>query len=940
MTKKIHIVIEGETHLVDENQNVLQACLSLGLDLPYFCWHPSLGSVGACRQCAVVRYCNEEDTTGALIMSCMTPVSEGMLLSLQTQRAETFRSTNIEALMTNHPHDCPVCEEGGDCHLQDMTLLSRHTDRRYNGLKRTHHNQYLGPLLNHEMNRCIGCYRCVRFYRDYCGGTDLNVFASKSHVYFGRIESGDLENPFSGNLAEVCPTGVFTDKPFSQQYTRKWDLQSAPSVCTHCSVGCNTYPSERNGSLRKISNRFNPDINGHFLCDRGRFGHEHANHQQRLEKPLLRNNEKQTTDVLSAEQAEKLLHLWLTAKPQGIIAVGSGRSLLENNSALLKLVGPDDFFVGCSETELLMLQKLVHYYQHTPLTPCSLSEIETCDATLLIGEDITHTAPRVALSIRQMVRNAALNKAAGFGIKHWQDEAVRNIAQDLRSPLYIISAFSTDLADISTQSLNLPPKKQLKLLLEIEHYLKHYIKNTITNDFTHNDENNTHSLSSSTQAKEIAKTLLLAKRPLIITGTSHQHPELLEAGLRIALQLTNHKKSTRFYCATPQANSMAQALIGTTYNTDPIQSLTAFIDRLKTDPPTTLLVMETDLYRYIPFQQLDPLLDNVQHIIVLDQLLTTTAQMADLLLPTPSFAESSGTWVNNEGRAQYAFSAMPAIQQRKQSWQWLQELTELHQPEQILEWLAENNGNFSPLATLIDALEQLKQSDFPIARHSFRSTGRTALHADKDVKEYPPAQDELSPLVYSMEGVIPIRQIQQEELVTAPTGVWSPKWNSGQAINKQLETSETNKPPFPDVKLFTVNISASTRVFPSPDSLPKLKPIDPEGLIFEVASKSNIYADDELAAYSKPLQELAQKTNLDFVLINTNQAKVLKITTGDTVEIHGNNTSLSLKCQPSHLPDENTLILPFKHHQQLGQVSCILILNSKSQATEQGAKDD
>ena len=114
--------------------------------------------------------------------------------------------------MLNHPHDCPVCAEGGECHLQDMTVMVGHRDRHYRGRKNTHRNQYLGPLINHEMNRCITCYRCTRYYRDYAGGTDLAAMAAHDHIYFGRHQDGVLQSEFAGNLVEVCPTGVFTDK--------------------------------------------------------------------------------------------------------------------------------------------------------------------------------------------------------------------------------------------------------------------------------------------------------------------------------------------------------------------------------------------------------------------------------------------------------------------------------------------------------------------------------------------------------------------------------------------------------------------------------------------------------------------------------------------------------------------------------------------------------
>ncbi|MCW3109080.1 MAG: dehydrogenase, partial [Segetibacter sp.] len=215
------IFIDNKPYEVKAGKNLLEASLALGFDLPYFCWHPSLGSVGACRQCAVKVFKDENDKQGRIVMSCMEGVKEGLHFSINDKTAKAFREQIIEWLMTNHPHDCPVCDEGGSCHLQDMTVMTGHDYRRYDFKKRTYRNQYLGPLIHHEMNRCIQCYRCVRYYRDYAGGDDLNVFAARNHVYFGREKDGVLQSPFSGNLAEVCPTGVFTDKTLKEHYTRK-----------------------------------------------------------------------------------------------------------------------------------------------------------------------------------------------------------------------------------------------------------------------------------------------------------------------------------------------------------------------------------------------------------------------------------------------------------------------------------------------------------------------------------------------------------------------------------------------------------------------------------------------------------------------------------------------------------------------------------------------
>src|SRR6187549_236640 len=286
--------VDGQSYRMNAEENLLHGCLSVGLNLPYFCWHPALGSVGACRQCAVKQFKDEHDTHGKIVMACMSPAAEGTRIAIHDPEAVAFRAAIIEGLMLNHPHDCPVCDEGGECHLQDMTVMTGHNYRRYHFPKRTHRNQFLGPFIRHEMNRCIQCYRCVRFYRDYAGGRDLNVFGAHDALSFGREQDGTLENEFSGNLVEVCPTGVFTDKTFSHHYTRKWDLQSAQSICPHCSLGCNTTPGERYGILRRIMNRFNSQVNGYFLCDRGRFGYEYVNSDKRIKRALLRSEPDRT----------------------------------------------------------------------------------------------------------------------------------------------------------------------------------------------------------------------------------------------------------------------------------------------------------------------------------------------------------------------------------------------------------------------------------------------------------------------------------------------------------------------------------------------------------------------------------------------------------------------------------------------------------------------
>lgn len=668
MSETVTIIIDGTEHQVESGINLLQACLSLNLDMPYFCWHPAMGSAGSCRQCAVMQYQNAEDKRGRLVMSCMTPVSDGMIVSMDAERATGFRATAIEAIMTNHPHDCPVCEEGGDCHLQDMTLLSGHISRQYPGTKRTHLNQYLGPLLNHEMNRCIGCYRCVRFYRDYAGGDDLNVFSSRNRIYFGRAESGTLENHFSGNLAEVCPTGVFTDKPFSAHYIRKWDLATSPTVCNQCGLGCNTYTSERGGKVRRVNNRLNHQVNGHFLCDRGRFGYEFVNHSERLEFAIARGSSVTEPVVqLSQDEAQKQLCQYLDEEE--IIVVGSGRSSIENNAALVKLVGRRNFYAAMTDKQMFQLKLLADWYSNNDIQPASLAQIEQCDALLIVGEDISHTAPRLALTVRQMSRNAGVDQAAKLGVQHWQDEAVRNIAQDLRSPIHVLHSLTSPLDDVCCERQLLSASAQHALLIEVEQKLR--------------DANT----EVGPQATAIANDLINAKQPCLITGCHQQSTPLLKTCIRIGDLLRRQNSQATFHCTTEQANHLALALFCD--DRINIRAMSALAKRLEQHPPDTLLVMEADLYRYFEPEQLGKLLDKIKHIVVFDHLLTPTGQMADLICPVTSFAESHGHWINSEGRLQCSYATMSAIKDRQNAFYWLRYSTELSTLADVQRWVVE-----------------------------------------------------------------------------------------------------------------------------------------------------------------------------------------------------------------------------------------------------------
>lgn len=389
--------LDGQAVPFTPGQNVLEAALAAGLDrkIPYFCFHPALGSLGACRQCAVKMYPHDSKHPPRVTMACLLPASDHLQLGTLEADVHAEHQEIIELLMTNHPLDCPVCDEGGQCHLQDMTVQTGHSQRHYSGPKRTYRNQDLGPLVYQEMNRCITCYRCVRFYQDAAQGEDFGAFGSRDRVTFGRIEDGPLESPFSGNLVEVCPTGVFTDKVFRHDYVRVWDLQQAPSVCPHCAVGCNTTPGARLGSLRRIRNRLHPEMNGHFICDRGRYGFRYVTAPSRPLQARLQGETSRQEVVLRQIAAR------LQEGRSGFL--GSPREDLHSNLALFALA--DCLHAPFAAVTSSWAEALAQQCLALPQAP-SLQEVAAADRVVVIG-DLGGIAPMAEFAVRQAVRGGA-----------------------------------------------------------------------------------------------------------------------------------------------------------------------------------------------------------------------------------------------------------------------------------------------------------------------------------------------------------------------------------------------------------------------------------------------------------------------------------------------------------------------------------------------------
>lgn len=853
------IYIEGKSHPVDPERNILQNVLSLGFNLEYFCWHPAMGSVGACRQCAVKRFKDERDTRGKIVMACMTPADDGTRISLLDPEATAFRAAVIEGLMQHHPHDCPVCDEGGECHLQDMTLMSGHVYRRYRYPKRTFRNQYLGPFLNHEMNRCIQCYRCVRFYRDYAGGQDLQAFHLRNTVYFGRKEDGVLENPFAGNLAEVCPTGVFTDKTLARHYTRRWDLQTAPSVCAHCGVGCNTIPGERYGLLRRIYNRYNAEVNGYFLCDRGRFGYEFVNGPQRIREPIVRREGK-TLRIPRDEAARLLGDLIRNGRTIGI---GSPRASLEANFALRTAVGPDRFFIGVSDRQHRLLSMILDILQNGPTRTPSLREIEQCDAVLILGEDVANVAARMALSLRQSVRQQPLSLVKKLKIPSWLDQAVREAMQGLRGPLFVAAPTATGLDDIAAETVRALPDELARFGFAVAHAIDP--KSPGVSGLPG---------ALVSRADQIARALKGAERPLVVGGMSANSEGIIQAAANVAWALSRNGKEANLAFTAPECNTFGVGLMGG-------GSLGEAFRSVRDGEADTVLVLENDLTRRADERSATAFLEAASHRVLLDHSANPTAALSEMVLPASSFAEGDGTWVSSEGRAQRFFQVLSPQREIQESWRWLRDGMVEAGRKEAAGWIGLDDviaAMARAIPVLAPAADAAPSAAFRMAgrkipRESGRFSGRTAIWANVTVHEPKPPDDPDSPLSFSMEGyggpplpsLIPLQ--------------WAPRWDSNQQaiIKLQSEAGGPLRGEAPGIRLIGPKRGAPRSYF---DKIPS--PFRPSAAEWLLIPRYHLFGSEELSRAAPAVMALAPPPSF---LLHPEDARRLQVEPGEEVAI-------------------------------------------------------
>lgn len=750
--------------------------------------------------------------------------------------------------------------------------MTGHSFRRYRFTKRTHRNQDLGPFISHEMNRCIACYRCVRYYKDYADGTDLGVYGAHDNVYFGRPEDGTLESEFSGNLVEICPTGVFTDKTHSERYNRKWDMQFAPSICQQCSIGCNISPGERYGELRRIENRYNGTVNHYFLCDRGRFGYGYVNLKDRPRQPVQRRGDDFIT--LNAEQAMQGA-ADILRQSKKVIGIGSPRASVESNFALRELVGEENFYTGIAHGEQERLQLALKVLREGGIYTPALREIESYDAVLVLGEDVTQTGARVALAVRQAVKGKAREMAAAQKVADWQIAAILNIGQRAKHPLFVTNVDDTRLDDIAAWTYRAPVEDQARLGFAIAHALD-------------NSAPAVDGIEPELQSKidVIVQALAGAKKPLIISGTNAGSLEVIQAAANVAKALKGRGADVGITMIARSVNSMGLGIMGG-------GSLEEALTELETGRADAVVVLENDLHRHASAIRVNAALAKAPLVMVVDHQRTAIMENAHLVLSAASFAESDGTVINNEGRAQRFFQVYdPAYYDSKtvmlESWRWLHSLHSTLLSREV-DWTQLDHvidavvAKIPELAGIKDAAPDatFRIRGQKLAREPHRYSGRTAMRANISVHEPRQPQDIDTMFTFSMEG-----NNQPTAHRSQVPFAWAPGWNSPQAWNKfQDEVGGKLRFGDPGVRLFETSENGLDYFTSVPA---RFQPQDGK---WRIAPYYHLFGSDELSQRAPVFQSRMPQP---YIKLNPADAAKLGVNAGTRVSFSYDGNTVTL----------------------------------------------
>ncbi|MFQ5452866.1 MAG: NADH-quinone oxidoreductase subunit NuoG [Candidatus Zixiibacteriota bacterium] len=679
----VTITIDGQSISVTKGTTVLKAAKMLGIHIPTFCWHPKLKSVGSCRMCYV-----EVEKLPKLQVSCLLEAMDGMVVYTNSDLVKRGRKAVIEFILLNHPLDCPTCDKGGECDLQNLTYTHGYDDSRFNfrkyrfredSITTTFDDIPIGPEIILNRNRCILCYRCVRANKEAFGEYDLGAYERGNITEINAAPGEQVDNPYSGNLVEICPVGALTNSDWRYKI-RVWLTKTTPSICNFSSSGTNItfYKEDNKNKIYRVTSRSNDEIDDGWLSDITRYGYQIVNSPDRLKTPLIKKEGKQVEatweealnviDNRCREIKDKMGGVCIG----GLIAPHLDNSSLYSFSKMLRTVFKSNNIDFRSDYKLLP-KRPDTVFNILKLQPFSISAIDDADVIITFGSDLIREHPNEYLRIR---------KAYNFN----------------QPKIYSINPYAVKSADVA--NLELIYKAGMEETL-INGICLAGVENDLVNSAQGSELKKKITPSTLKEAASlcgvdedslviVAQALAEGKKITFIAGeliTRSIEREAISTALANLNKLFGINQKGQIASLPRYANSRGADLLGLFP-----QPSNKIIEELKNiwgefpegEPNNTdammALIKKEEIKGFFIFGA-NPLmlypdrgfvkesLEKLDFLVVSDLFETATTELADVVLPLSSWAEYDGSYINLEGKVQVAYKAVKPIYQSKPAYE-------------------------------------------------------------------------------------------------------------------------------------------------------------------------------------------------------------------------------------------------------------------------------
>jgi NADH-quinone oxidoreductase chain G len=678
MPDPVNVTIDDKQVAVPQGTLVVDAAKAAGIDIPVFCSHPKLDPLGACRMC-LVEFVGPRGSR--LDTACTVRVSEGMVVRTDTEQVRAVREANLSFILLNHPLDCPICDKGGECPLQDQTMEYGPGVSKFIEPKRRKQKHYpISDLIMLDQERCILCWRCIRYLEEWEDKPQLGLFERGGETIIDVFPDHPVDAKTSGNIIDICPVGALTNRVSRFRY-RPWELHKTPSVCTLCSVGCNLRLDERVHELRRVVARENLAVNNEWICDKGRFLHQHVDHAERLTQPMIREDGQLRPASWEEAMGRVVDGLDTAIEAGGVRAAGGIASARVSNEAA---------YLFQKLFRALLGNNNVDYPDGSAVSALpgglpAIAEIGKSDVIVLVGLDPSEAAPLLDV----MLKRAVLRAGAALVIIHPRRIALTRYADHDRAKKGAFlparpGAESLAINGVASLILGQPAAARQREDAEGWADLREIKPKAVA-------EGSNVGLDD---MKAAAALLAGAKTPLFIYGPEAARGERGRAtavALHNLALLLGHADRVGYVGADgnsqgardvgllpgvlpggqPLSEAAARKALGQIWGAEP-----------PTEPGLTYTEMVAGGVRALYVMGDNPAalpaaaeaLRKLDFLVVQDLFLTETAQLADVVLPAVSFAEADSSYTNLERRVQRAPQGIQPAGEGRADWAILADL--------------------------------------------------------------------------------------------------------------------------------------------------------------------------------------------------------------------------------------------------------------------------